>query len=151
MTKTVVRDFMTSSPVTARVDMSLAELVEEFDKHGVRGLAVTDESGRLVGVVTETDLFLKARGIPFSIEKVPTLLGKAITPAEIEHADICKQVKVHEVMTRIVVTVEEDMTLEKVAMLMHRKNVTLVPVVRNGEMVGEVRRIQVLKRIYCDS
>ena len=150
MTKTVVQDFMTSSPVTARQDMTLAELVELFDEYGRRGLAVTDEAGKLVGIVTETDLFLKAKGIPFSIEKIPTLLGKAITPDEIEHAEICKNVQVHEVMSKDVVTVTEDVSLERVAMLMHSKKVTLVPVVRNGEMIGEVRRIQVLKGIYCD-
>ena len=150
MTKTAVQDFMTPSPVTARQDATLADLVQLFDEHGLRGLAVTDDDGKLVGIVTETDLFLKAKGIPFSVEKVPTLLGQRITADEIEHAEICKNVQVHEVMSKEVVTVTEDMPLERVAMLMHRKKVTLVPVVRNGEMIGEVRRIQVLKGIYCD-
>lgn len=147
---TKVREFMNPDPVTARPEMTLSELVELFDRHGVRGLAVTAEEGRLVGVVTETDLFLKAKGVPFSIEKIPTLLGRAIEPDKIEGAEAFRRVRVEEVMTRNVVTVDEEATLEKVAMLMHHKRVTMIPVIADDHLVGEVRRIHVLRGIYCE-
>lgn len=142
---------MTRNPETARPDWTLAQLVERLITEGIRGLVVTDDDGHVLGVVTETDLFLKDKGVPFSLEKVPTLLGDVVDLEDVDQFEPYHEIKVSEVMTRDVVTVEETATFEQIALLMLRKNVTLVPVILEGRMVGEVRRLHILKQIYCNS
>ncbi len=150
MKKIPVAEFMTRELIVARREMPLTELVALLREHGVRGLPVTDESNRLVGVVSETDLFLKEKGVPFSLEKVPSLLGQMVDKDEVDQVELCKKVKVGEVMTGPVTTVDEETTLEDVAMLMYERHLTMLPVVDDGELVGVVRRIDVLRLLYSD-
>lgn len=151
MRRTPVTQFMRSDPPVASPDMSLADFVAGLESNSVRSMVVVDEKGRVAGVVSETDLFLKERGVPFSMEKVPTLLGRVIGKGEIDHADHSFGVKVREIMTREVVSVSVNDTLEDVAWLMLRRKVSLVPVVSDGVLIGEVRRVDVLRLIYGDA
>jgi predicted transcriptional regulator len=47
-----------------------------------------------------------------------------------------------------VITIDASATLEDVAWLMHKKKLSLLPVISDGSLVGEVRRITVLRVIY---
>lgn len=55
-----VGDLMTPDPVRVQSNASLAEAARLLDHHHVHGLPVVDESGALVGVVSQTDM-LRAR------------------------------------------------------------------------------------------
>jgi CBS domain-containing protein len=59
----MVRDIMTSGVVTVGPDTSLREAAGILLERRISGLPVTDENGKLVGIVTEAD-FLCAMGIP---------------------------------------------------------------------------------------
>jgi CBS domain-containing protein len=147
-----VRDFMSRNPVTARGSMSIPELVTLLKRNRVRSAPVVDDDHRILCVITESDLFLRPKGVPFSLEKVPSLFGQMVAKDDIGQVDLlCKQVKVEEVMTRHVTSVGEDATLEDIAMLMYEWKLTLVPVVADGRLVGVVRRIHVLEQIYGES
>lgn len=150
MKQTPVSDFMSRDLTSARKEMPLTELVALFKENKVRGLPVTDEEDRLLGVVTERDIFLKEKGVPFSLETVPTLLGQVVDKADIDQVELCRQVTVEDVMRPNVATVTETDTLEDVAMLMYKEHRALVPVVDSEKLVGVVRRIHVLREIYTD-
>jgi CBS domain-containing protein len=47
---------MTSPAITARASWTIAEAARQMDKHKVKRLAVVDEVGRLVGIVSRRDL-----------------------------------------------------------------------------------------------
>lgn len=150
MKQTPVSEFMSRDLTAAREEMPLTELVALFKENKVRGLPVTDEDNRLLGVITERDIFLKEKGVPFSLETVPTLLGQVVDKADIDQVALCRQVTVEEVMRPNVATVTPTDTLEDVAMLMYKENRALVPVVEDDKLVGVVRRIHVLREIYTD-
>jgi CBS domain-containing protein len=143
-----VTEFMSRDLSAAREDMLLPDLVKMLDERKVRGLPVVDDNGNVTGIVTETDIFLKEKGVPFSMEKVPSLLGQIIDPAEVDKVEGCRQVPVGDVMTRKVTTVTEDATLEEVTMVMYEKHVTLLPVLVDGKLSGVVRRVNILRRLY---
>lgn len=143
-----ITDFMRRDPLSARPDMSLDELVVYLQAHAVRTVSVVKETGKLVGVVGEADLFIKERGVPFSMEKVPTLLGHIVAQDQVEETTLGKTVTVREVMTRDPIRLKSSATLQDVVWLMHKKRVSLLPVVDRGTLVGEVRRINVLRLIY---
>ena len=154
MLRIPVTDFMRHPPVTTRPDTTLVELVAELQLKKVRTMSVVDDAGDLVGVVSETDLFIKEKGVPFSMERVPTLLGQVIGEGQIDDLDVGpgvdfgKGVTVADVMTRDVVTIEVDATLADAAWLMHKRKLSLLPVLSEGSLVGEIRRITVLRVIY---
>jgi CBS-domain-containing membrane protein len=148
MIKIPVTDFMRQPPVSTGPETTLVELVAELQEKGVRTMSVVDDAGKLVGVVSETDLFIKEKGVPFSMEKVPTLLGQAIGEDEIDDIGVGKGITVSQVMTRDVVTIDASATLGDVAWLMHKKKLSLLPVIADGTLVGEIRRITVLRVIY---
>lgn len=149
MKNRTVEQFMSPDLVAAKPDMKLAELVALFAEHGVRALPVADDDNRLVGVISESDLFLKEKGVPFSMgQKVPSLLGEAIGRERLDSLERCQQVTVGEVMSTSAITAAKNATLEDVAMLMHERRLALLPVAQDGELVGVVRRISVLKEIY---
>jgi CBS-domain-containing membrane protein len=50
------KDVMTSPPVTVAPDASIVEAARALDRHHVRRLVVTDGDGRLVGIITRSDL-----------------------------------------------------------------------------------------------
>lgn len=44
---------------------------------------VTNGEGRVVGIVSESDLFLKEKGIPFSSVKLPAVFKQWVDPARL--------------------------------------------------------------------
>ncbi len=148
MKKVPVAELMEKDPVTTRPGAHLTELVTQLKRYGFRAMPVVDDDCRLVGVVSETDLFLKERGVPFSLEKVPTLLGRIVAEDELQDFEPTRRVKVEEVMSTTVVRLHPDATLEDAAMLMLKRNFSLIPVIDDGRLVGIVRRIDVLTWLY---
>lgn len=148
MKKIPVKEFMTREPVSVGEEMPLTEFVAVIGEHKFRGVPVVDDAGTLIGVISETDLFIKPKGVPFSLEKVPSLLGQVIDKEDVDQVEATHKVKVGEVMSTALHTVDQDTTLEDVAMLMYEKHLALVPVVEDGKLIGTVRRIDVLERLY---
>ena len=50
------RDFMTAEPISVNEDMDLAAAAKLMTKHGFSGLPVVKNTGKLVGIVTKSDL-----------------------------------------------------------------------------------------------
>lgn len=151
MKRIPVREFMDREPAVATPDMLVTRLVALLAEHGVRGVPVIDGDRHVIGVVSATDLFLKEKGVPFSMgEKAPSLLGEFIDSEDVDAFQQCKEVTVREVMTRTLTSVSEETTLEEVSMLMLHHRLTMVPVMTQGRLVGVVRRIDVLKKMYAE-
>ena len=148
MNKKPVKEFMQRDPVTASADMPLTELVSLLRHGGFRGLPVTDSDNRLVGVVSESDLFLKEHPVPFSTEKVPSLLGQIIDKDLVDQVEATHKKTVSEVMTENAVSVAPEATLEDAALLMYQRRLSMVPVVDIDRLVGVVRRSDILAILY---
>ena len=148
MKKIPVGELMTETILTVPVGTPLSEVVAVMAENRMRALPVVDGDGRLVGVISETDLFLKQRNAPFSTQKVPTLLGRIIDEREIDQLDRSKEIPVEQVMHREVETATRETTLEEAAMKMMRLSVTTLPVVDADTVVGVIRRIDILRKIF---
>jgi CBS domain-containing protein len=114
---------MTPDLVTVRPDASIEEAIELILREQISGLPVTDDSGRLVGVITEFALLAVAYD---------------------------RRVKNHEVsqhMTRELITVEVDDPLSRVADLCIVHRVRRVPVLQEGRLVGIIARRDVLRAL----
>ena len=71
-----VKEIMTKDPITVPFDYTVEETAQVLLENKISGVPVVDDSGQLVGVITQTDLFkvmvsltgLKKRGIKFAFQ-----------------------------------------------------------------------------------
>jgi CBS domain-containing protein len=114
---------MTTDLVTVRPDVSIEEAIEILLSQSISGLPVTDDDGRLVGVITEFALL-------------------AVT--------YDKRVKNHTVsqhMTREVITVDINDPISRIADLCIVHRVRRVPVMQDGRLIGVIARRDVLRAL----
>jgi acetoin utilization protein AcuB len=71
-----VKEIMSPNPITVPQDFTIEETAEIFLKNNISGAPVTDESGNVVGVITQADIFrvlisltgVGKRGVQFAFE-----------------------------------------------------------------------------------
>jgi CBS domain-containing protein len=118
----LVADVMTIDPIVVSVDATIEEAEELLRVHRITGLPVVDLSGRLAGVISQTDLLYLA---------VPTI------QALIRHHD--SGLRVGEVMSAPAVTIEATESIRGAARRMHDDRLhRLVVVDDHGRPVGVI-------------
>lgn len=115
-----VEDMMTIDPITVSVDATIEEAEELLRRNRISGLPVVDGGGRLVGVISQTDLLYLA---------VPSV------QALIRHRD--SGIRVGEVMSSPPVTIEGEVSIREAARVMDRDRLhRLVAVDGSGRPIG---------------
>ena len=143
-----VADVMERGVISITPESSVTKAARMMLLYEISGLPVIDSSGRLVGIVTEGDFLRRAEIGTERHRKRWVELLVDIGPLAEEYAHSHGR-KVEEVMTRDVVTVTEDASLEEVARLMERHRIKRVPVLRDAQVIGIVSRANFLPRSYC--
>ena len=128
-----VRDVYTQGAVVVSPRTSIAEARRTMEQHKIRRLPVVD-GDRLVGIVTQMDLLraLPSIATTLSIWEINYLLDK---------------VRVEEIMTRDVLTVEPDTDLAAAAKLMIERKIGGLPVVDGGKVVGVITESDIFRAL----
>lgn len=139
-------DVMTQSTVTVDPDASIMHAIQMMLKRRISGLPVVDNTGALVGILTEGDLLRRAE--LGTQKRRPRWIEFLIGPGRLasEYVSACGR-KVHEVMTTPVHTVTEDTPLTDVVKIMESKQVKRLPVLRDGRLVGILSRANLLRAL----
>ena len=143
------RDIMNRKVITVSPDTSVEELGRLFMEKNISGAPVIDENGNLYGIVTENDLISKEKR--FHIPTIITIFD-AIIPLQSDAA-VEKEIKrmaattVGDICTREVITVDEDATINDIATIMTEKKIHLLPVLKEGKLVGIVGKKDVIRAI----
>lgn len=119
----LVRERMTANPITIRPETAFDDALSMMRDKKIRRLPVLDKNGKLVGIVVEKDL-LYASPSPatsLSVFEVHYLLSK---------------LQVKEIMTRPVISVDEDCPLEEAARIMVDHKIGSLVVMRGDQVVG---------------
>ncbi len=140
-----VRDLMERDIVTVTEETKLREVVRVLSASGVSGIPVVDDNRRLVGIVTEHDVIKTL--MPTYEEIISEESAKLDVSSIITRAYEVRDTAVSTLMTRNVITLEEDDPVIKAASTMLIKKLKLVPVVREGEPVGTVSRIDIAQAL----
>jgi CBS domain-containing protein len=146
---TPVTEVMTRDVVTLRPDQSLAEAADVLAERSIGAAPVVDDDGRILGLLRDEDLLIsEARlHLPTTIAILPGI--EFTLPNQIKRYD--EELKkaasssVADVMEREYPHVGIDATVEDVATLMHSRDVTHVPVVDGGTVVGIVARGDIVR------
>ncbi len=138
-----VSDVMTTGVVSVAPDTPFKELVERLVRFDVSGLPVVEESGKIVGIVTEADLVSK-EAYGGHRHRALALLADVLSGRE--HHWVTKAVGsvAADVMTTNLVVCDPDEDVRLVARRMLQSGIKRIPVVREGVLVGMVSRQDIL-------
>ena len=119
----LVGERMSHPVLTITADVPAQDALAMMHKDKVRRYPVVDKRGRLVGIVTNTDLMnaSPSAATTLSVWEINSLLSK---------------ITVERVMTSKVITTSEDATIEEAARLMADGHIGGLPVLRGGSLVG---------------
>ena len=143
------RDLMSRDVVTVAPDTPLREVAKTLIGHGISAVPVVDAAGALVGMVSEGDLVGRKRTERETRSEwwlMRLAEGEPLSGDFLDHLQSPLAVA-REVMSSPVITVSEETRMDDVATLMAAHRVKRVPVLRDGHIVGIVRRADLLRAI----
>ena len=133
-------DIMTRRVLTISPEHSVRHAARLMLDNRVSGLPVCDDGGNLVGILSEGDLLRRSE------------LGSATLRETCDRPqqDPETYIKAHgwrvgDVMTKGVVTVEADASVDQIAALIAARSIKRVPVVQRGGLIGIVSRRDILE------
>jgi CBS domain-containing protein len=119
--KLTVADVMTSQLVIFKPEQSIHEVMRAFIKHRISGGPVVDESGKLVGVISEADCM------------------KEISDSRYFNLPILDKSVAH-FMTKEVDTIDANTSVFDAASLFSKSSRRRYPVIEKNRLVGQVSR-----------
>ena len=138
---------MTRKVTTVKADTPILDAANLMLQQHISGLPVVDETGKLIGMVSEGD-FIRRSEIGtrrLRIRWLDFLMGSGKVAVNFVHE---RGRKVGEIMTQDdLCTATEDMPLEELVRLMERHNVKRLPVMRGDRLVGIVTRSDLLRAV----
>jgi CBS domain-containing protein len=132
-----VRDVMTERARTTTADTPLRDAAAVIAAGGFGALPVVDESGLLVGMLSEREL---VRYLMQSQLQSGTGVRTPVEPGK-------QRRLVRDVMTRQVLCVSPEQPLAEVASLMVNKDLDGVPVVHEGRVAGYLSRGDIIRKL----
>ncbi len=127
-----VSDQMSPHPVTITPDASILAAQRAMKDNNIRHLPVVSPSGSLLGLITRTTL-----------EEV--LPSKLTTLSVYELHYQLDKITVRDAMIRKVVTVKEDVPIERAARIMWEKKIGCLPVMRGDRLAGIITDIDLMR------
>ncbi len=122
MTDLKAKDIMSRPVVSARKNASARDIAMQILSGLYSGMPVTDDQGKVLGVVTEFDLLNRIRE------------GKELV-----------KLTADDVMAQPPITVDVNTPVDEVLKIMTEHNIIRVPVTEEGQLVGIIARCDILR------
>lgn len=143
------KDLMTREVITVSQDADVLEAAKIMLTRHINGLPVTDEAGRLVGVICQSDLVAQQKKLP--VPSLFSLFGGYIPLTSTDQLDRevgkIAAMTVKQAMTAEPVSVGPDAPVDEVASLMVDRGLYTLPVVEAGRIVGVLGKEDVLRTL----
>jgi CBS domain-containing protein len=140
-----VSDAMTLDLVTTTPQTALKEAAGELVRHRVSGLPVVDPAGRVVGILSETDVIAK------EVDQIPrgSALERFLEGQPVDERFYAQTVA--EAMSTPALTIEPDRPLAHAASVMLAEGINRLPVVNeHGRLVGLITRADLVRAFARD-
>ncbi|WP_408955558.1 CBS domain-containing protein [Natroniella sp. ANB-PHB2] len=148
---TKAADIMTEDVIVVSPQMTIKEVSKLFTEEGISGAPVI-EGDQLIGIVSGGDLIVKNERVKFPnylyfLDSVFYL--DSFKEFEDDFKKIVKM-KIEDVMTTDIITVEPDDSLETVANLFVDRGIKRVPVIKGEQLVGIITRADLIRYLSQD-
>jgi len=129
----LVKDRMSKRVITIDEDTTIMNALSIMRDNGIRRLPVTKDQ-KITGIVTDRDL-------------------KEATPSKATSLDVheiyrlLSEIKVKDIMSRDLLTIGPDESIEKAAMLMLNRKISGLPVMEEGGLVGIITETDIFRAL----
>jgi CBS domain-containing protein len=147
----LVREVMTTDVVTVSTGDSVETCAKLLQEHNISGLPVLDEAGRVAGMVTEGDLIRRASRVkaPGYLEILGGLIYLGSPKKFVEELQRAMSLEAGQLMSKNVIFIGPEDTVEKAATLMVEKRISRLPVVdEQQKLIGIVSRRDIMGSLY---
>ena len=133
------QDVMTKTVATVRQDTSIQEIAALMVEKHISGIPVLDDSGKVLGMVSQSDLLHRAE---VGTERKHKWWFRILA----DNKDMAREyAKAHglragDVMTRYVISVKADAELSDVAEILDNNRIKRAPVIEGDRLVGIITR-----------
>jgi CBS domain-containing protein len=143
------RDIMTTEVITVSPETLVSDLAKTLEGKNIGGVPVVDADGRLVGIVTQSDLLARAQELelPPAINILDFHVYLQIPSQLIRKVEKMLGATVADLMSPKPVTVSADTPLAKIAALMEKQKVHTLPVVEGGKIVGIIGKMDLVRAV----
>ncbi len=140
-----IKDVMIKKVITIKSGTTLERAAEILVKNNISGAPVVDKNGKLIGIISEKDLFKTLypnfRDI---VRDIKFLLSKNKIKYQIKEK---KKTIVDKIMTEKIITIDENASLLKAGSLILTERIHRIPVVKNGKLIGIVSRRDIFRKL----
>ena len=129
-----IKEVMIPDLTSVSADTPIKEAVKIMSRQRIIGLPVVDNDQNVIGIITESDIAKAC--LPGYYKELP---NSSFIPDFDQFSQQAKKIAhlpVKEFMTTTVYSLEEDTSRTQAADLLFRKDLRIVPVVREGKLVG---------------
>ena len=137
-----VKDVMTRNPITIDPEAPLATAMAVMKKNAIRHLLVTDDAGRLLGIITDRDL----RSAAFAPALIERLSGRAQRHAH-GIGQALEELRVRDAMTWDIVTTHPEVGLGHAARVLFFGRFGSLPVLDGTKLVGILTERDLLRAV----
>ena len=145
------KDIMTTDVIVANKNYIIANVANLLIKEKIGGLPVVDEENKVVGIISETDIMKKESHVD-SPRMLNFIQGIIFLDDMKKFEDEMRAIaayKVEDLMSKDIITVNENDTFDYVANVMINKCINRVPVVdENNFLKGIICRYDIIKAMY---
>ncbi len=140
------KDIMTKEVFKVRPDSTVEELARLLIEHKISGVPVVDENNKLIGIVTENDLISQNKRL-----HIPTIIRLFDAFILVGAGKLEEEIKkmaatfVDEICVTKVESIQEETSLDEIATIMAEKSIHLLPVLRDGIVVGIVGKADMVR------
>ncbi|MDQ2623104.1 MAG: CBS domain-containing protein [Actinomycetota bacterium] len=150
-----VADIMDREPATVSPDDDVRSVIELLQTHDLPGVPVVDETKKVIGIITDSDLVISDENADFHLPHYVNIMGAVVFLESTKHFEERAQkafaATAREMMTPDPYTVKPDEPAEHAGRLISEKKHNRLPVVDDeGRLVGVVTRVDVLAALTAD-
>lgn len=140
------KDIMNPHVITIGPDRTIGEAAQQMANLRISALPVVDDSGALIGIVSEGDLLRRAE---IGTERHQSWWLEFVAgPAKLAGDYIKSHAgTVRDVMTKSVLTVTEETSVADIAEMLESKRIKRVPVVKGKAVIGVVSRANLIQAL----
>ncbi len=143
------QDIMTSKVITVAEDANVRELAALFLSNNISGAPVVNGQGKVIGVVTESDLIFQNKKVhlPTAVAILDAFLFlESPGKTEKELKKIAAS-RVGDICSRELISVTPETGLDELATLMAEKKVHTLPVMEGDALVGIIGKSDIIRTI----
>ncbi|MFH1381141.1 MAG: CBS domain-containing protein [Candidatus Omnitrophota bacterium] len=148
-----IRDVMTTDVIKVTPSTGIRKIYEIFCANNIGGVPVVDNTGKIIGIVTKTELLTAL--IPDYFDMIGDFLfidDLGALEEQLESIPSLDLFIAEDLMVTDVITINQNASLMKAPVLMNKFNVRRLPVVdEDKKLVGLITRMDVCRALFSEN